>query len=70
MMEVIIKCSDDCRGNKKINGDPIEEIVRCKNCKHNWSTARNNGIMKPQCDFTNKVLNENDFCSFGERKDD
>lgn len=46
-----------------------QSIVRCGECKHNWNTARNHGVMNPRCDFTKKVLSENDFCSFGERRE-
>ena len=33
-MEIIVKCSDDLRGSKNVFGEPIQEIVRCKDCKH------------------------------------
>ena len=34
MIEVIIKCSDDVRGSKNIYGEPLQEIVRCKDCEY------------------------------------
>ena len=43
-------------------------IVRCKECKHNYSKERNHGKMQPRCDFTDWKLKENDFCSRGERE--
>lgn len=46
------------------------DIVRCKDCKHNWNTVRNHGVMSPRCDFTRKRLTENDYCSMGERRED
>ena len=32
-MEIIITCSDVNRGSKDIYGEPIQEVVRCKDCK-------------------------------------
>ena len=58
MMEIIIKCSDDCRGNKKINGEPIEEIVRCKDCE--WIDA--------ECCPISEFKDDDDYCSWGKRK--
>ena len=46
----------------------IGNIVRCKECKHNYNKVLNHGKMKPRCDFTDRVLTENDFCSRGERE--
>ena len=45
------------------------EVVRCKDCKHNWSRARNHGVMSPRCDFAKFTLKENDYCSYGEREE-
>lgn len=66
-MEIIIKCSDDCRGNTKINGEPIEEIVRCGACKHYKTEFC---AICNYCDVKNDCLKDDDFCSYGERKDD
>ena len=44
------------------------DIVRCKECKHNYNTCINHGKMQPRCDFTDRVLTENDYCSRGERE--
>lgn len=49
---------------------PSIEIIRCKECKHNYNTAINHGKMQPKCDFTDYKLTENDFCSRGEREDE
>lgn len=43
-------------------------VVRCKECRHNYNKVLNHGKMKPRCDFTDRVLTENDFCSRGERE--
>lgn len=47
---------------------PSIDIVRCKECKHNYSKVLNHGKMQPRCDFTDWKLTENDFCSRGERE--
>lgn len=44
------------------------ELVRCKECKHNYNTTINHGKMCPRCDFTDWKLSENDYCSRGERE--
>ena len=59
-MEVIIKCSDDNRGNVRIDGTPIEEIVRCKECKLKG---------KANCAM-NFDTRADDFCSYGERDEE
>ena len=43
------------------------EVVRCKDCKHYaiWS----NGRFMRHCDFHEASSYEDDFCSYGERKD-
>lgn len=52
-------------------GDGDEEpVVRCNDCK--WSDAcRVNGAMERWCerDIALKTVQDNDFCSWGERKD-
>ena len=60
-MEIIIKCSDDVRGGVNIYGEPIEEVIRCKECRffdgdewcYEWGENR---------------VREDDFCSYAERK--
>ena len=47
---------------------PSIDIVRCKECKHNYNTAINHGKMQPRCDFTDYKLTEDDYCSRGERE--
>ena len=51
----------------KPNKDLVE-VVRCKECKHNYNKVINHGKMQPRCDFTDRVLTENDYCSRGERE--
>lgn len=51
-----------------VDDAPSIDIVRCRECKHNYNTVINHGKMKPRCDFTDRVLTESDFCSRGERE--
>ena len=62
-MEIIVKCSDDLRGSKNIYGEPIQEIVRCKDCQYwvsNWEGCRRNPSVEH--------WREEDFCNYGERR--
>ena len=65
-MEIIIQCSDNVRGGKNIFGEPIEEIVRCKECKR-WRATNSKPIR--MCTMTGSKVNPDDFCSYGERSD-
>lgn len=48
-----------------------EEVVRCKDCKNNYVTTHNHGKQDdPRCDFTDRHLSLDDFCSRGERRMD
>ena len=51
-----------------LNDAPSIDIVRCKECKHNYNTAINHGKMQPRCDFTDYKLTEDDYRSRGERE--
>lgn len=41
------------------------EVVRCKDCKHLYNDADTGKA----CEFTNMGMEPNDFCSYGERRD-
>ena len=45
----------------------VVEVVRCKNCKHFITDT----FKRTMCNrtFTMFEMNENDFCSYGERKE-
>lgn len=48
----------------------VAPVVRCKDCKHNWTTTANKGKPdRPRCKYTDYILDLDDFCSRGERKD-
>jgi hypothetical protein len=64
-MEIIITCSDENRGSKDIYGKPIQELIRCDECR--WCKVDGgfrhcmmSAIVHPTAD---------DYCSLGERKD-
>lgn len=61
-MEVIVECSDSMRGTTNVYGIPIEELVRCKDCK--WHE-------KNGCEYLNLWMMHMDdwFCADGERKE-
>lgn len=71
-MEIIIKCADDVRGGTNIYGEPIRELVRCKECKHNPWNYDAEKPLEYTCiwddDFADREQTPNDFCSYGERK--
>jgi hypothetical protein len=52
----------------EIDTAPSIDIVRCKECKHNYNKVLNHGKMQPRCDFTDRKLSEDDYCSRGERE--
>lgn len=43
-----------------LDGEQIDELIRCKDCKH---------FQEDECPWTG-TININDFCSRGERKDE
>ena len=63
-MEIIIKCSDDCRGSKNVYGEPIKELVRCKDCKE-WDEENHWCSIRDSYGWDYKP---NDYCSYGVRK--
>lgn len=71
-MEIIIKCSDDCRGRKDICGyiyiNHIQELVRCKDCRY-WEEPNEYGFADCTMNYGLR-WGANHFCSYGERKSD
>ena len=48
----------------------VAEVVRCKDCANNYVTTRNHGIQdEPRCDFTDRRLRLDDYCSRGVPRD-
>lgn len=43
-----------------LNGELIDELIRCKDCKH---------FQTDECPWALPVINVNGFCSRGERKE-
>lgn len=48
----------------------VREVVLCRDCKNNYNTCLNHGINEPMCDFTDRKLREDDFCSRGEKREE
>lgn len=46
----------------------IEDVVRCKDCKH-WKILDDRGFVCRACARTTKLQNPYDFCSYGERRE-
>lgn len=59
-MEVIV---DTTKGVYK------ERIVRCKECKH-WQKSREKSVMCCMRERPNRPMNDDDFCSYGEVRDE
>lgn len=49
-----------------ISANNIMEVVRCKDCKYYRKMYK---LCSCRSDKFNVYLNDNDFCSYGERKD-
>ena len=48
----------------------VRPVVLCRDCKNNYNTCLNHGINEPMCDFTDRKLREDDFCSRGEKREE
>jgi len=48
----------------------VRPVVLCKDCKNNYNTCLNHGRNEPMCDFTDRKLKEDDFCSRGEKREE
>ena len=67
-MEIIIKCSDDCRGGKNVFGNPIEEIVRCRDCLY-YCTPDPLELATGYCGSLEIGMEPDGYCSAGWRKE-
>jgi hypothetical protein len=65
-------CFDEARGAvnliDQVLVEDVVEVVRCKNCKHFDTDAFNRTVCMR--DFQTICVKDNDFCSYGERKED
>lgn len=48
----------------------VRPVVLCRDCKNNYNTCLNHGVNEPMCDFTDRKLREDDFCSRGEKREE
>ena len=66
----LFSCSDECLifpGN--VPSVDAVEVVRCKDCKHYVKALDDENIIGNVCDIDGFGWADNDFCSYGERKD-
>lgn len=46
------------------------ELVRCRECKHKYQEPWSNGVaVEGECEIWHRATLGDDFCSYGERKD-
>lgn len=46
-------------------------VVRCRECRHKYQEPWNNGVaVEGECEIWHSATLADDFCSYGERKDD
>ena len=61
-------------GLNSIPSVDVVEVIRCKDCKnyeHIVTAIDNKGNVTKECDFCNhwkRIINVDDFCSYGKRK--
>lgn len=55
-----------CTKGKILDDCPLKEIVTCKDCKHRKKVKDDWGYY---CEYTNMVMDDDEFCSSGERKE-
>lgn len=48
----------------------MPEIVRCKDCKWYEMKYSWNGYAYPECSYLGAPMDDDDFCSWGERRED
>ena len=56
----------DCTETKRPKDCTLVEIVTCKDCKHRKKVKDDWGYY---CEYTNMVMDDDEFCSSGERKE-
>ena len=60
--------NEDCNFFK--NKAEFVEVVRCKDCKHGLKTTEFRTDCSTYCRVLDKIMNDIDFCSDGEGKND
>ena len=55
-----------CVSEKILDDCPLEEVINCKDCKHRKKVKDDWGYY---CEYTNMVMDDDEFCSSGERKE-
>lgn len=57
------------RALKKIPAADVVSVVRCKDCKYAYINSFSAASGVALCSSSAKVMQQDDFCSYGERKD-
>lgn len=72
-MEVIVKCAERARGATHLDGTPMKELVRCRDCKHNpkYTNDYTYGICVFCCedDWYSETPDDDFYCGYGERRE-
>ena len=55
---------------KKIPAADVVPVVRCKDCKYAYINSFSAASGVALCSSSAKVMQQDDFCSYGERKDE
>ena len=66
MMCLALWATKHCVKEKILDDCPLVEIVTCKDCKHRKKVKDDWGYY---CEYTNMVMDDDEFCSSGERKE-
>ena len=53
----------------EIRGDKLQEIVRCRDCKHSESVEGMHGGESIACGFDDATVEPDGFCAWGERRE-
>lgn len=54
---------------RKIPAADVVPVVRCKDCKYAYINSFSAASGVALCSSSTKVMQQDDFCSYGERKD-
>lgn len=67
--------ADSCKADylreiiERVPAADVVPVVRCKDCKHAYINSFSAASGVALCSSSAKVMQQDDFCSYGERKD-
>ena len=70
-IEVIMRLSEaraSDKGEICIQADKVQDLVRCKDCKHYFKNDRGN-VVTYECELLHDRMRDDFFCADGERHD-